>query len=98
MVALALLRDGEDGGIGVAHGSDDSCSVEGSSSVDDASEAMRNHAVEGANGSTALVFLMVRTVALESLMLVMAVVVLMAATVSMTLLKLRETMQFKVPI
>jgi len=41
---------------------------------------------------------MVRTVALESLMLVMAVVVLMAATVSMTLLKLRETMQFKVPI
>jgi len=59
---------------------------------------MRNHAVEGANGSTALVLLMVRTVALESLMLVMAVVVLMAATVSMTLLKLRETMQFKVPI
>ena len=42
--------------------------------------------------------LMVRTVALASLMVVMAIVLLMAAVVSMTLLKLRETTLLKVRI
>ena len=59
---------------------------------------MRNHAVEDVNGSIDVAPMMVRTVALASLMVVMAIVVLMAAVVSMTLLKLRETTLLKVRI
>jgi len=45
------VAHGADCGIGVAEVSDGGCSVEGSSSMDDAPEATRNHAVEGVNGS-----------------------------------------------
>ena len=40
-----------DCGIGVAEVSDGGCSAEGSSSMDDAPEVTRDHAVEGVNGS-----------------------------------------------
>jgi len=98
-IVYGQVERSRDGGTSVARGS-----VDGSGSVDDASEATRNCAVGGADcgvgvarnavGSTvacailASELLMVWMVALASLNLVMAAVQLMAAVVLMALLKL----------
>jgi len=80
------VAHGVDGGIGVAEFSNGGCSIDGSGSVDDAFEATRHHAVECANSGTTLHF--VRTGLLALRMVVMTAVVLRAAVVLMTLLKL----------
>jgi len=98
-IVYGQVERSRDGGTSVARGS-----VDGSGSVDDASEATRNCAVGGADcgvgvarravGSTvacailASELLIVRTVALASLNSVMETVVVMAAVVLMALLRL----------